>query len=147
MNKIALLLGAGVLAIGVALTGCTSVESTRKFNRMGLGTPDERAICQTYVEIPGYYLWGLPIVTGSPKGDGEWSLFRFNQTAENAVMLLTREAKMRGAARVVNVSIGTSESYILLWILHKKVLFASGTGVRTKGAAMEQAAKDFDSQP
>ena len=28
-------------------TGCTTVESTQVFNRMGLGTPNEKAVCHT----------------------------------------------------------------------------------------------------
>ena len=129
------------------LTGCTTVESTQVFNRMGLGTPEEKAVCQTHVEIPGYFFCGLPIVTGSPKGDGEWSLFRYNLTTENAVHLLTREAKSRQAARVVNVQVTKSESFTIFPFLSRRTVQASGTGVRTRGAAIERAASDYDNQP
>ena len=135
------------IASAIVISGCTTVESTQKFNRMGLGTPNEKAICQTYVEIPGYYVFGLPVVVGSPAGDGEWTMFRCNLTAENAIYLLTKEAKARRAARVVNVSVSTSECYIIPLLLSKKTIQASGTGVRTKNAAMEQAARDYDAQP
>jgi hypothetical protein len=134
-------------AAAAILTGCTTVESTQVFNRMGLGTPEEKAVCQTHVEIPGYFFCGLPIVTGSPKGDGEWSLFRYNLTTENAVHLLTREAKSRQAARVVNVQVTKSESFTIFPFLSRRTVQASGTGVRTRGAAIERAASDYDNQP
>ncbi|MBE6365439.1 MAG: hypothetical protein E7053_06775 [Lentisphaerae bacterium] len=127
-------------------SGCTTVESTQVFNRMGLGTPNEKAVCQTYVEIPGYFFFGLPIITGSPAGDGEWSLFRYNLTTTNVVHLLTKEAKERRAARVVNVQVTTTETFILPF-LSKRTIQASGTGVRSRDAAVDQAQREYDSQP
>ena len=138
---------AAVVLCAAAFTGCTTVESTQVFNRMGLGTPNEKAACQTYVEIPGYFIFGLPIITGSPAGDGEWSMFRYNVNATNAVYLLTKEAKARQAARVVNVNVSSTECYIIPMLLSRRTIQASGTGVRTKSAAMERAAQDYDAQP
>ncbi len=131
----------------IIFSGCTTVESTQKFNRMGLGTPNEKAICQTYVEIPGYYIFGIPTFVGSPAGDGEWTMFRSNLTAENAIFLLTKEAKARRAARVVNVNVSSTECYIIPMLLSRRTIQASGTGVRTKNAAMERAAQEYDAQP
>ena len=143
------LLSATVIAAfsAIVFSGCTTVESTQKFNRMGLGTPSEKAICQSHVEIPGVFLFGLPIVVGSPAGDGEWSMFRFNLTTENAIYLLTKEAKARKAARVVNVHVMRTEHVIFPPFLTYRTIQASGTGVRTKGAALERTAMDYDSQP
>ena len=67
----------GVLAVAL-LSGCSTVESTQKFNAMGLGTPNEKAVCHTYVEIPGLFFFGLPIIVGSPKGDNEWTMFQWS---------------------------------------------------------------------
>jgi len=83
------LIVAGTAFVLAVLTGCTTVESTQKFNAMGLGTPNEKAVGHTYVEIPGVFLFGLPIVTGSPAGDGEWTMFHWTLNSENAVYLLT----------------------------------------------------------
>lgn len=143
MKKLFLL---GTAVSAMIFAGCTTVESTQKFNRMGLGTPNEKAVCQTYVEIPGYYLFGIPIFVGSTKGDGEGTMFRNNLTAENVIYLLTKEAKARKAARVVNVHVSSSESFIFFGI-HKKTMQASGTGVRTRGSALDHAAREYDNQP
>ena len=144
MKKISLYLFA--IASAAVFTGCTTVESTQKFNRMGLGTPNEKAVCQTFVEIPGYYFFGLPIFVGSTRGDGEGTVFRNNLTAENAIYLLTKEAKMRKAARVVNAQVHSTESFIFFGIC-RRTIQASGTGVRTRGSALDNAAKEYDSQP
>jgi len=146
MKKSLLTLVVPALLCVVAFTGCTTIESTQKFNRMGLGTPNEKAICQTYVELSGLYIFGLPIVVGSPAGNGEWTVFRNNLTAENAVFLLTKEAKMLKAARVINVQVNKTDSFLFFGVSRRTVQ-ASGTGVRTRGAAMENAAREYDSQP
>ena len=117
-------------AIAAIITGCTTVDSTQVFNRMGLtANPNEKAVCVTHVEIPGYYFFGLPIITGSPKGDGEWSLFRYNLTATNAMYLLTKEVKERKAARVVNVQVNKTETVTWIPFIMKQTIQASGVGV------------------
>lgn len=136
-----------IVACAAVFSGCTTVESTQVFNRMGLGTPNEKAVCQTYVEIPGYFFFGLPIISGSPAGDGEWSMFRYNVNTTNAVYLLTKEAKARQAARVVNVQVSTTERLSWFPFVVKRTIQASGTGVRTRGAAIDRAANDYDNQP
>lgn len=130
----------------LVFAGCTTVESTQKFNRMGLGTPNEKAVCQTFVEIPGYYFFGLPLFVGSTRGDGTGTVFRNNLTTENVIYLLTKEAKSRRAARVVNVQVNTTDSFIFFGI-SRRTIQASGTGVRTRGSALDNAAKEYDAQP
>lgn len=127
MKKVMLFAAAAIAAI---ITGCTTVDSTQVFNRMGLtANPSEKAVCVTHVEIPGYYFFGLPIVTGSPKGDGEWSLFRYNLTATNAIYLLTKEVKERKAARVINVQVNKTETVTWIPFIMKQTIQASGVGV------------------
>lgn len=134
-------------ALALALAGCTTVESTQKFNAMGLGTPHEKAVCHIYVEIPGVFLFGLPIIVGSPKGDGEWTAFHWTLNNENAVYMLTKEAKSKGAARVINVTVGRTHDTLLLPFLSYQTIQASGTGVRSKSAAISNAARQYDSLP
>ncbi len=132
-------------ALVLAFAGCTTVESTQKFNAMGLGTPDEKAVCHTYVEIPGVFLFGLPIFVGSAEGDGAWTMFRRTLNSECAIYLLTKEAKSKGAARVINVNVRRTHSQ-LIWFpfLTYNTFQASGTGVRSKSAAIRNAARQYD---
>ena len=136
----------GVLAVAL-LSGCSTVESTQKFNALGLGTPNEKAVCQTYVEIPGVFFFGLPIVVGSPKGDNEWTMFQWTLNNENAVYMLTKEAKSKGAARVINVTVSRTHDTLILPFLSYQTIQASGVGVRTRGAAVDRAARQWDAAP
>ncbi len=135
-----------VLALAL-LTGCSTVESTQKFNALGLGTPNEKAVCHTFVEIPGVFLFGLPIVVGSPKGDNEWTMFQWSLNNENAVYMLTKEAKSKGAARVINVTVSRTHDTVFPPFLSYQTIQASGVGVRTKGAAVDRAARQWDAAP
>ena len=138
------LMVAAAFALAV-LTGCTTVESTQKFNAMGLGTPNEKAVCHTYVEIPGVFLFGLPIFVGGTDGDGSWTMFRRTLNSETAVYLLTKEAKSKGAARVINVNVRRTHDQ-LIWFpfLSYNTFQASGTGVRSKSAAIRNAVQQYD---
>ena len=138
----------GVALLLALAAGCSTVESTQKFNAMGLGTQNEKAVCQTYVEIPGVFFFGLPIIVGSPKGDSEWTVFQWTLNNENAVYMLTKEAKSKGAARVINVTVGRTHDTIFPFsILTYQTIQASGVGVRTKGAAIDRAAQQYDAAP
>ena len=142
MKKTLLLAAAALL-----FAGCTTVESTQRFNALGLGTPQEKAVCFTTVQISGLYFFGLPIVTGGNKGDGDWSMFHKQLTTNNAVFLLTKEAKSKGAARVINVQVSRDSTALGLPFFFFNTIQASGTGVRTKSAAVQQAAKQYDMEP
>ena len=130
-------------AAGLFLAGCTSIESTQNFNGLACGTPTEKATCQILIQIPGYYFFGLPIVTGD-LADGKFTFFTFTQTTDNAVWLLTKEAKARKAARVVNVQVNSTDSFVFFGI-SRRTIQASGTGVRTRGSALDTAARDYTS--
>lgn len=144
MKKMIVLCGALAVAL---LCGCSTVESTQKFNAMGLGTPHEKAVCQTFVQISGLFFFGLPTIVGSPKGDNECTLFQWTLNNENAVYMLTKEAKSKGAARVINVVVSRTHDTLFLPFLSYQTIQASGVGVRTKSAAMNNAARQYDMAP
>ena len=112
------LFSAAIAAV-IALTGCTSIESTQKFNAIQLGTRDEKHLCQSHVRIPGVFFLGLPLVVGSAKGDGQFAFFRYNLTTENVMYLLTREVKSKGASRLINVNIHSDYQMLLLPLFEK----------------------------
>ena len=124
-------------------TGCTVIDSTQKFNAVNLGTSDEKAVCQTYVEIPGFFFLGLPIVVGSPKGDGQFSFFRFNLTNEHVIYLLTRTVKSHGANRMINVHVSTTDQFLGFPFLSYRTIQGSATGLRGKSAAIKQVQQEF----
>lgn len=131
---------------GTIFTGCTCIESTQKFNAIQLGTQNEKHICQSYVKIPGYFFCGLPIIVGSAKGDGQSTMFRYNLTTENVMYLLTKEVKSKGASRLINVTVSTTEQDLLLPFFSYKTIQASGTGVGSRRAAIRQAENAYDAR-
>lgn len=98
MKKSLVSLFAAAVAGVVLMSGCTTVESTQKFNAVNVcNTSSERPVCQTHVVMTGYYFLGLPTLVGSAAGDGKASIFQNTLTTENVVSLLTREVKAKGA--------------------------------------------------
>ena len=134
-------------ATALLLAGCTTVESTQKFNAVALGTDKDKAVCQSFVRISGLYFCGLPLIVGGTKGDGSCSAFRYNLTTEHAIFLLTKEAKSKGATKLTNVQVNSTTDHILLPIFTYQTMQASGTGIRNREAAMQQAAENYDSLP
>ena len=132
---------------GTIFTGCTCIESTQKFNAIQLGTQNEKHICQSYVKIPGYFFCGLPTIVGSAKGDGQSTMFRYNLTTENVMYLLTKEVKSKGASRLINVTVSTTEQDVSIFpFLSYKTIQASGTGVGSRRAAIRQAENAYDAR-
>ena len=144
MKQFSSLLAAGVLAAGTFLSGCTSVESTQRFNGVGLAGEEERARYLTHVEIPGWYIFGLPIIVGSAAGDGKTAIFKNTLTTENVVGLLTQELRRQGAVRAINVSVYSNEVPVVGSLLSKRILQATGTGVISRNEAVVQAGEAFD---
>ena len=133
-------------AAGIFLAGCTSIESTQNFNGLACGTPTEKATCQILIQIPGYYFLGLPILTGD-LADGKFTFFTYTQTTDNAIWMLTKEAKSKGATRLINQTILVTETYIPLPFISKRIMNVSATGVRSRSAAVRQARESYDREP
>lgn len=130
----------------LAISGCTTIESTQKFNAIQLGTPDEKHICQSFVQIPGYFFLGLPLIVGSTKGDGQMALFRYNLTVDNAMYLLTKEVKSKGASRLINVNVHMTDTPMLFPFMSYRTIQASGTGIGSRRAAIRNAESAYDAR-
>lgn len=130
----------------IAISGCTTIESTQKFNAIQLGTPNEKHVCQSFVQIPGYFFLGLPLIVGSTKGDGQMTFFRYNLTTENAMYLLTKEAKSKGASRLINVSVHMTEQPMMIPFMSYRTVQASGTGIGSRKAAIRNAESAYDAR-
>ena len=137
----------GSAAVLGLLAGCTSVDSTQKFNGLGLSDRADKAVCHTSVEIPCYMLWGLPIIGGSAVGSGKASMFQNNADVESVMHLLTQEIRSKNGARVINAQTFMSETTVFPAFISKRVMQASGTGVRTRNEAMSRAGQKFDQEP
>ena len=133
-------------AAGLFLTGCTSVESTQNFNGIACGTATEKATCQILIQIPGYYFLGLPLITGD-LADGKFTFFTYTQTTDNAVWMMTKEAKNTGATRIINQNIMVVDNAVFFPFITKQTMIVSATGVRSRTAALRQARDSYDREP
>ena len=134
------------VAAACLFAGCTSIESTQNFNGLACGTSTEKATCQILIQIPGFYFLGLPIVSGD-LADGKFTFFTYTQTTDNAVWMLTKEAKSKGATRLINQNILVTETYIPFPFVSKRIMNISATGVRSRSAAVRQARENYDREP
>lgn len=132
-----------IAAAATLFAGCTTIESTQKFNAVNLGNSEEKAVCQTFVEMTGYYFLGLPIIVGSAKGDGQFTFFRYNLTNENVVFLLTRAVKSHGANRMINVQVNAHSAPTIFPFVTYRNIQGSATGLRSKRAAIKQVQQEF----
>ena len=132
-----------LFAAVLLFTGCTTIESTQKFNAVDLGSGEDKAVCQTFVEIGGLYFCNLPLIVGSARGDGQCALFRYNLTNENVVHLLTRAVKSLGATRMTNVQVNSNTIPIFLLFSYRSMQ-GSATGLRGKSAVMRQVKSEFN---
>lgn len=142
MKKMIVCVASAALAV---LTGCTSVQSTQKFNGLGLGKSDEKSVCLTHVTMTGYYLFGLPLLTGSAAEDGKCAIFKDTLRTDRAVSLLTREVKSKGAARVDDVTVHYAAVPVAIFpFMEKRIFQVSGVGVRSKKENVRYAQSEFE---
>ena len=74
-------------------------------------------------------------------------MFRYNLTTENVMYLLTKEVKSKGASRLINVTVSTTEQDVSIFpFLSYKTIQASGTGVGSRRAAIRQAENAYDAR-
>lgn len=132
-----------IFAAMLLFTGCTTIESTQKFNAVDLGSGEDKAICQTFVEIDGIFFCGIPLIVGSARGDGQFTFFRPNLTNENVVYLLTRAVKSHGATRMTNVQVNSHTIPVFLLFTYRSMQ-GSATGLRGKSAVMRQVKSEFN---
>lgn len=146
MKKLTLFVMAAVL--GSVLAGCTTVETTSKFNNISLYTgTGEKAIAHIHARITGIYIFGLPFIVGSAAGDGKCAFFMNTQKDEHVVNLLTREAKSKGASRLANLNTSYSEDFIFANMISKRTFQGDGIAVQTKQDAVAFAAQEFEKAP
>lgn len=100
----------------LATSGCTTLESTNKFNSMAIGDNGAKPVAHVYGRVSGWYLFGIfPLITGSVNDTGKCAVFTDTVTIENLVGLLTEKARGKGGNRVLDLQTQAGEtSFILL---------------------------------
>lgn len=116
-----------------AISGCTSVRTTEKFNGLELtAAPKAKTVVHVNADIYGVYLFNcIPMCTGSAAGAGKTSVFKDNVTIDNGMMLMTAEARNAGCNRVLDVTSRTESTWIpFLFFFWKRDVQVSGNGIK-----------------
>lgn len=132
MIKSLLTLSTVVCAL-VVISGCTSVRTTEKFNGLELtAVPKAKTVVHINSKMFGVYLFNcIPMCTGSAAGAGKTSVFKDNVTIDNAMLLMTAEARNAGCNRVLDVSSRTESTWIpFLLFFWKREVQVSGNGIK-----------------
>lgn len=93
-----------VVAVAMALSfaACSSVQIATVLNKQALtADPNCESVGHIHGKIWGVYLLGLPLFSGSSVEAGKSALFTDTVTVNNAVDLVTKEAKNRMNGTVV----------------------------------------------
>lgn len=96
---------AAVAAAALLFAGCTSIDSTDRFNSMPLDDAKYPPVAHVNVRMSGFYLFHcLPIVCGSAASSGKTAMFKDTVTLENAMRLMTKEARGMGGDRLHDIN-------------------------------------------
>ena len=110
MKKLTFL--AAILAV-VLMSGCTSMQVANRFN--GLPVSESASMppkAHVNVTMTGFYLFHfIPIATGSVGSVDKWAIFKDTVSVENAVSVLTREARTQlNCTKVYDLKSSTSSA-------------------------------------
>ena len=110
MKKLTFL--AAILAV-VLMSGCTSMQVANRFN--GLPVSESANMppkAHVNVTMTGFYLFHfIPIATGSVGSVDKWAIFKDTVSVENAVSVLTSEARTQlNCTKVYDLKSSTSSA-------------------------------------
>ena len=131
MKKNMLMMLAAVV-LGFAVSGCTSIETSKNFNGLGMTATRSKPIAQVNARVFGVFLFdAFPLFCGSVNNTDKVAAFTNTVSLNNAMGLATRTARGIGATKFVNVN-----SYYYshwLWytiILWERQMQVSGTAIK-----------------
>ena len=119
MKRTALMMVA-VVAMAFAVTGCTSVETSKNFNGLGITTARSKPVVHINARINGVFLFdAFPLFCGSVNNVDKVAAFVNTVSLDNTMGLITRQARGLGATKLVNLN-SYYRSYwlwytVLLW--------------------------------
>jgi hypothetical protein len=103
-----------VLAV-VLMSGCTSMQVANRFNGLPVSeTAKMPPKAHVNVKMTGFYLFHfIPIATGSVGSVNKWAIFKDTVSVENAVSVLTREARTQlNCTRIYDLKSSTSNDVL-----------------------------------
>ncbi len=120
------------LVMGFVITGCTSLETSKNFNGLGLTANRSKPIAHVNARVFGVFLFdAFPLFCGSVNNTDKVAAFTNTVSLENAMGLATRRARGIGATKFVNVN----SYYYSHWLWYTLILWerqmqVSGTAIK-----------------
>ncbi|MFA7231615.1 MAG: hypothetical protein WC071_10130 [Victivallaceae bacterium] len=92
-------------AAALAITGCSSVQTTNKLNGLSIASqPKTQTVAHVNANISGLYLFSvIPLISGSANSPGKAALFSDTVTLENCMLMMTKQIRMMPATRISDV--------------------------------------------
>ena len=110
------MLFAGVV-VAFALTACSSLETTKNFNGLGVTAQRSKPVAQINARIVGVFLFdAFPLFCGSVNNIDKVAAFTNTVSLDNTMGLVSHEARGLGATKIVNITTDY-ESYWLWFTL------------------------------
>ncbi len=93
------------IVMAFALTACTSIETSKNFNGLGMTTARSKPVAHINARISGVFLFdAFPLFCGSVNNIDKVAAFVNTVSMDNALGLLTRHARGLGATKLVNLN-------------------------------------------
>lgn len=130
LKKISALLAVGAAAMFI--TGCSSVETARNFNGLGVATSRVTPIAHVNASIYGCYLFdSIPLFAGSPNSPGKVMAFKDSVELDNCMRMLMEKSRGIGASKVIDLQSRVEERWLwwslILWVHEVQI---SGTAIK-----------------
>ncbi len=112
LKKILIVMAAATLAAG--FTACSSVQVATTLNGQKLTEVDTaQTMGHLNGDIWGIYLFNLPLFTGSSAQTGRCAIFKDTVQTDDAVKMLTREAKQKlDSTKLVDLTSNRTSTWI-----------------------------------
>lgn len=112
-----MILQAMILSVGLLLAGCASTTLVKDpdLNRQPIsatGTTVAHVNSQNW----GVYLFSLPLFTGSTETPGDITAFKDTVNIPSVAPMMTKEAKIAGAAKMLNMTSQYSEFGLVFYV-------------------------------
>lgn len=126
MKKIALYLS--VAAVALLFAGCASVEVVKNpdLNRQKIST-SETPVAHLNAQNWGFYLFTIPLLTGSTEKPGSIAFFEDTVNAQSMVPVITAKSKELKATRTLDLA---SQFSISGFIIYSRSINLSANAVK-----------------
>ena len=87
----------------VIFSGCSTIETTSRFNGRQLSASDSTPVAHVHADIWGIYIFNWPLITGSPNKIGDITFFKNTVTVNDVIAMVINESKELDATKIIDL--------------------------------------------